>query len=222
MPINIAQRLHGMGTVQKVLLTGSAAVAAALIGTGVAYAATPASAPAPTTSSEVTTGPDTDNIQSGDQTSPDTAVAKNAVATTAVAKTATEPTTGPDTDTVQSGDQSGRTRAAPRPEGRRRPPEPTPTTSSRAASPATRPARTPPDRAPRADVATVEGGGRPPISTRSPPRTPGSRGAPAHRLGGLILSAGFHIVGTCRSATMDVDPSPPREMKRRVRQCGSW
>ncbi|MDT4949741.1 MAG: hypothetical protein QOJ37_2336 [Pseudonocardiales bacterium] len=107
MPINIAQRLHGMGTVQKVLLTGSAAVAAALIGTGVAYAATPASAPAPTTSSEVTTGPDTDNIQSGDQTSPDTAVAKNAVATTAVAKTATEPTTGPDTDTVQSGDQSG-------------------------------------------------------------------------------------------------------------------
>jgi uncharacterized membrane protein YbhN (UPF0104 family) len=129
MPVKLAQRLNGLGTVQKVLLAGTAATAAALIGTGAAYAATPSSPAAPSTtqSQESTSAPDTDSVQSGDQTGPDTTVGKPAagvIATTAVDKltagdtadtTVDKPTAGDtadkpgaaDTDTVQSGDQTG-------------------------------------------------------------------------------------------------------------------
>ena len=117
MPIKLTQRLNALGTVQKVLLAGTAAVAAAVIGTGAAYAATPSSpAPAPSTSQsqETTTAPDTDNVQSGDQRGPDTAVdtptAGDTADTTVDKPTAGDTTDKPaaaDTDNVQSGDQNG-------------------------------------------------------------------------------------------------------------------
>jgi hypothetical protein len=49
---------------------------------------------------ESTTGKDTDNIQSGDQTGPDKPGAGDTLDTT-------ESTTGKDTDNIQSGDQTG-------------------------------------------------------------------------------------------------------------------
>jgi hypothetical protein len=64
-----------------------AAVAAAVVGGGaIASAQTPAQTPAPITKSAATTpepvgGPDTDTIQSGDQTTPDTVGAQKIAAT---------------------------------------------------------------------------------------------------------------------------------------------
>jgi hypothetical protein len=126
MPEHLIQRLGRLSTASKVLVAASMVGAAALVGTGIATAApahtaspapavkTVASPPAPavgapspsrqaaTEAPEPSTGPDTDNVQSGggsqsgDQTSPDTAVDK-----------AAESATGPDTDNIQSGDQTG-------------------------------------------------------------------------------------------------------------------
>jgi hypothetical protein len=110
MAIRLIRRFTGLGTVQKVLLAGTAATAAAVIGTGAAYATAPPAAAHTATNAAVlkvaaavdtpTAGDttdkagaaDTDNIQSGDQTGPDTGG---------------RDTTGADTDNVQSGDQTG-------------------------------------------------------------------------------------------------------------------
>jgi hypothetical protein len=74
------------------LSLGGAAIASA------ASSSTPAHAKAPV-KHEATSGRDTDNVQSGDQTTPDT----KASSTT---RNATEVTTGPDTGNTQSGDQT--------------------------------------------------------------------------------------------------------------------
>lgn len=83
--------------IQK-LLIGVAALAALALG-GSAFAGAQSQPQPATPAAESTTGPDTDTMQSGDQTTPD----KPATASKA---TAAQSTTGADTDSVQSGDQS--------------------------------------------------------------------------------------------------------------------
>lgn len=82
------------------LLLGVAALAALALG-GSAFASAQSHTPAPAApAAESTTGPDTDNVQSGDQTTPDKPA-------TAAKATAAQTTSGADTDKVQSGDQAG-------------------------------------------------------------------------------------------------------------------
>ena len=106
------------GPVPKILIAGAALSAVGLIGAGAASAAGAAttSGHAVTTNHAVTTkaeptGPDTDNIQSGDQTTPDatsvSTVSKVDKATAGDKSDTTESTTGKDTDNIQSGDQTG-------------------------------------------------------------------------------------------------------------------
>ena len=73
------------------LALGGAVFAQAQSGQGTA-------APPAQSASESVTSPDTDNIQSGDQTTPDQPGAASS--------SASESTTAPDTDSVQSGDQT--------------------------------------------------------------------------------------------------------------------
>ena len=82
-------------------MTGVVAGLAALALGGSALAGAAQHAPVKASNTPVTqestSGPDTDNIQSGDQTAPDTVSDAN---------DASESTSGPDTDSVQSGDQT--------------------------------------------------------------------------------------------------------------------
>jgi hypothetical protein len=81
----------------KTIGAATAALAALALGGSAIASATQSTASAKhhaATKAEKTTGPDTDSVQSGDQTSPDTQ------------GVASEKTTGPDTDSVQSGDQT--------------------------------------------------------------------------------------------------------------------
>ncbi len=75
--------------------TGVVAGLAALALGGSAIASAAGGSPTKAKTQESTTAPDTDNIQSGDQTSPDTKGTKSK-----------ESTTAPDTDNIQSGDQT--------------------------------------------------------------------------------------------------------------------
>ncbi len=82
------------------LVAGLAALA--LGGSAIASAAsssTPAKAPV---KQEATTAPDTDQVQSGDQTTPDT----KASGTAKTIKNAADTTSGPDAGNTQSGDQT--------------------------------------------------------------------------------------------------------------------
>ena len=118
MSTKLRDSLSGRGPVPKILLAGAALSAVGLIGAGAASVAgasttsghpvtagtshsVVAKATTPKTT-EPTSGPDTDNIQSGDQTGPDKPGATET-------KDSAEPTSGPDTDNinVQSGDQNG-------------------------------------------------------------------------------------------------------------------
>lgn len=87
-------------------MTGVVAGLAALALGGSALAGAAQNAPVkaanPPATQESTAGPDTDNVQSGDQTAPDMASSATA---------ASESTSGPDTDNVQSGDQTTPDRA---------------------------------------------------------------------------------------------------------------
>ena len=87
-------------TKMKKTIAGIAALGSLALGAAVFAQAQSGSAPqvqsAPA-KAEPTGGPDTDNIQSGDQTTPDQGQSASAQS---------ESTGGPDTDTVQSGDQT--------------------------------------------------------------------------------------------------------------------
>lgn len=85
--------------IQK-LLMGVAALAALALGGSAFASAQSQTAPPATPAAESTTGPDTDNVQSGDQTTPDKPA-------TASKSTAAETTKGADTDAGQSGEQAG-------------------------------------------------------------------------------------------------------------------
>lgn len=121
MSAKLRDSFRGRGPVPKILLAGAALSAVGLIGAGAANAAgafTTAGHPvtsgsthtvvvktAKATTAEPTTGKDTDNVQAGDQTSPEkpgTSDTKDSTET----KDSSEPT-GEDTDNIQSGDQSG-------------------------------------------------------------------------------------------------------------------
>jgi hypothetical protein len=82
----------------KTIGAATAALAALALGGSAIASATQSTTSAGThhaaTKAERTTGPDTDSVQSGDQTSPD------------LQGVALEKTTGPDTDSVQSGDET--------------------------------------------------------------------------------------------------------------------
>lgn len=95
-----------LSTTQKVLLAAGAALAFAVVGTGAAYASAVPPVPAPAASQQQqqqqqpsTSTPDTDNVQSGDQTGPDK-IADKETAGESGYKAA-------DTDNVQAGDQTG-------------------------------------------------------------------------------------------------------------------
>lgn len=109
MPIKLPHRVSKFSMTQRVLVAGGAVVAAALIGTGAAYASTPSTPPSPPTSSNSqqapTPGPntdtDTDTVQSGDQSGVDKP------GTDTASDKADGKSGAPDTDNVQSGGQSG-------------------------------------------------------------------------------------------------------------------
>jgi hypothetical protein len=106
-----------MNISKRLVLGGAAAALVIAGGTGTAFAASHSSAPAAAGHVSVTepTGPDTDSLQQGDQTTPDAPAlskvsSESAVAPKAAAPKAAEaedPAGAPDTDNIQSGDQSG-------------------------------------------------------------------------------------------------------------------
>lgn len=113
MRTHISGRLGRLSTVQKVLLFGGTAAVVGGIGTGAAYAAPSGSGPMATQSQETTSSPDTDNVQSGDQTAPETTPDRATAGDAADRGTAIGDAA--DTDNVQSGDQTGPDTARDRP-----------------------------------------------------------------------------------------------------------